>query len=239
MTDGGQRLLVVNADDLGQSAGIGRGVMAAHRAGIVTAASLMVRWPHAEEAARMACGHPDLDLGLHVDTGEWRYDGSAWRPRYVVVSNEDESAVRAEARRQVARFRELVGRGPTHLDSHQHVHLSEPVRSVLVELAEELAVPLRCVTPGIRYRGDFYGQTGKGDPLPDAITVRSLLDVLSSLPPGVTELGCHPAAAPDAPSSYRSERVQELQVLCDPRVREAVVRHGIRLCRRRPDQTLE
>jgi predicted glycoside hydrolase/deacetylase ChbG (UPF0249 family) len=226
----GPRILIVNADDLGQSPGINRGVMAAHRDGIVTAASLMVRWPYAPEAARLAREHPGLDLGLHFDTGEWWFDDPTWQPLYRVVSNEDEPAVRAEARRQVERFRGLVGRDPTHLDSHQHVHLAEPVQSVLTELAAELGVPLRAVTPGVEYRGDFYGQTGKGDRLPEAITIASLLSLLASLPPGVTELGCHPAAAADVPSSYRTERVQELRVLCDPRVRQAVLRHGIRLC---------
>ena len=32
------------------------------------------------------------------------------------------------------RFAALLGRDPTHLDSHQHVHRREPVRSVLLEL---------------------------------------------------------------------------------------------------------
>ena len=52
-------------------------------------------------AVRLALGHPRLALGLHLDTGEWWFDGTGWRPRYLVVSNEDEPAVRVEARRQL------------------------------------------------------------------------------------------------------------------------------------------
>ena len=45
------RFLIVNADDFGQSSGINRGIITAHEKGIVTSASLMVRWPAAVEAA--------------------------------------------------------------------------------------------------------------------------------------------------------------------------------------------
>ena len=79
----------------------------------------------------------------------------------------------------------LFGRPPTHFDSHQHQHLEDPVRSVLVETGLRLGVPVRDCTPGIVYRGDFYGQTSGGDPLPEAITVDALLGLLSSLPEGL------------------------------------------------------
>jgi len=225
-----ERVLVVNADDFGQSAGINRGVIVAHRSGIVTSASLMVRWPRAAEAVRLAGEHRGLGLGLHFDAGEWWFDGAEWRPLYRVVSTDDEEAVRGEARRQLDTFRELTGRDPTHLDSHQHVHRSEPVQTVLAGIASELGIPLRHEAPGIEYRGDFYGQTGKGAPMHQDLTVGSLLRVLRTLPVGVTELGCHPAEVADVVSTYRSERTKELDVLCDARVRRAARSRGIRLC---------
>ncbi len=73
----GERGLIVNADDYGRSSGINRGVIKAHESGIVTSASLMVRWPAAVEAAEYCRDRPDLSLGLHVDLAEWVYvDGS-------------------------------------------------------------------------------------------------------------------------------------------------------------------
>ena len=66
------RYLIVNADDFGQSRGINRGITEAHEQGIVTSASLMVRWPAAPEAAAYARSHGSLSLGLHFDFGEWR-----------------------------------------------------------------------------------------------------------------------------------------------------------------------
>jgi chitin disaccharide deacetylase len=137
--------------------------------------------------------------------------------------------VTEEAARQLAAFRRLVGRDPTHLDSHQHVHLREPVRSVLSKLAGELAVPLRHCDPRIRHCGDFYGQTGEGQPFPEGISVDALMDIFAALPLGVTELACHPGLDDGLQSTYSSERAVEVRVLCDPRVREAMVSGEIAL----------
>jgi predicted glycoside hydrolase/deacetylase ChbG (UPF0249 family) len=224
------RRLIVNADDFGQSPGVNRGVVRAHEDGIVTAATLMVRWAAAEKAAAYARTHPALSLGLHLDLGEWEYAGGEWRARYEVVDTHDGEAVEGEVARQLETFGRLVGRGPTHLDSHQHVHRHEPVRSALRRAGRRLGVPVRHYDAGIHHRGDFYGQDGRGQPYPDAITVDRLVDLLESLPPGVTELGCHPGNPECLDSTYGAERAAEVATLCDPRVRTALGRLGIRLC---------
>jgi predicted glycoside hydrolase/deacetylase ChbG (UPF0249 family) len=223
------RVLIVNADDFGRSHTVNRGVVLAHQNGIVTSASAMVRWPTAEEAAELARAHPTLSIGLHVDLSEWTYSDGEWSPTYEVVSD-DPAAVSAELDAQLARFSALFHREPTHLDSHQHVHQQEPLRSILLEAGRRLGIPVRHLTSGIVYRGDFYGQTREGEPLPDAISLDSLLRVLSSLPDGVTELGCHPASEPELGSGYATERPEELRVLCDSRVRAVVEAEGIELC---------
>src|SRR4051812_27428780 len=113
----GTRYLIVNADDFGRSPGVSRGILRAHRRGIVTSASLMVRWPGAAEAVAGCRDHPGLGLGLHLDLGEWSWRDGRWVPAYEVVPL-DASAVAEEASRQLAAFRRLVGDDPTHLDSH-------------------------------------------------------------------------------------------------------------------------
>jgi predicted glycoside hydrolase/deacetylase ChbG (UPF0249 family) len=222
----------VNADDFGQSRGINRGVIRAHRGGIVTSASLMVRGAAAEEAATYGRDHRELSVGLHFDCGEWAYRDGTWRPVYgsVIVPTEDLAAVSEEAARQLAAFRDLMGRDPTHIDSHQHVHRFEPVRGVLDGMAQSLGVPLRDFSPPVRYCGDFYGQTGRGVSLPRAITIEALVAILAGLPPGLTELGCHPGEGTDVDSMYGQEREREVEALCHPGVAEAILREGIRLC---------
>jgi predicted glycoside hydrolase/deacetylase ChbG (UPF0249 family) len=224
-----ERYLIVNADDFGQSRGINEGIIEAHERGIVTSASLMVRWEAAPAAAAYAREHPGLSLGLHVDLGEWTYRGGEWIPLYEVTTLDVSATVNAEIERQFQEFRSLVGSDPTHIDSHQHVHRSEPVYSILMPLAQELEVPLRGHDPTISYIGAFYGQTGDGTPLPDAIGVTALIKILNALPTGVSELGCHPGRGDDVNSMYRGERMEELQVLCDPRIREVIAEKKIRL----------
>jgi predicted glycoside hydrolase/deacetylase ChbG (UPF0249 family) len=224
------RYLIVNADDFGQSRGVNRGIMQAHGRGIVTSASLMVRWLAAPEAAAYAREHPSLSLGLHIDLGERVFRAGEWVPMYTVVSLHDAATIGDEITRQLETFRRLLGRDPTHLDSHQHVHLREPVRTLLIEVAHQLEIPLRHCSPAVCYRGNFYGQTAEGTPLPDVISVDGLLRILETLPSGLTELGCHPADGCDLNTMYRHERLEELRVLCDARVRAAIKTMGIKLC---------
>ena len=224
------KYLIVNADDLGLCPGVNRGILRAHREGIVTSASLMVRPAAAAEAVRLACAHPGLSIGLHLDLGEWRFDGQDWRPVYLVVAPDDPRGVAEEVARQLETFRTLTGREPTHLDSHQHVHRTEPVRSVLQGQARRLGVPLRGESPAIRYRGDFYGQSDKGYPCPERISADALVQIVRELPMGITELGCHPGEGNDAVSGYQAEREAECRVLCDPRVRQALADAGVVVC---------
>src|ERR687893_53407 len=80
----GNRYLIVNSDDFGLSRGVNQGIIEAHEQGIVTSASLMVRWPAAAEAAAYAREHSELSLGLHIDLSEWAYRDGDWRAVYEV-----------------------------------------------------------------------------------------------------------------------------------------------------------
>lgn len=226
-----ERFLIINADDFGLTPAVNRGVATAHERGVVTSASLMVRGAAAVAAGEYARAHTELAVGLHIDLAEWSFVDGEWRPDYEVVDARDADAVAAEVGRQLAAFVELVDRTPTHLDSHQHVHREEPVASLLGKIAGDLDVPLRGCDPRVDHRGDFYGQSGKGEPAPQLITVDALERVIVSLGDGWTELACHPGEPDDElESMYGTERSQELATLCDPRVREVIDREGIELC---------
>jgi len=230
---GTQRRLIVNADDFGLSEGVNRAILRTHERGIVTSVSLMIRQPHAASAVAGSRAYPGLSLGLHLDFGEWRFEAGEWKPLYEVVVVDDAAAVAAEARHQIEEFRALVGRYPTHLDSHQHVHLNEPARTVALELSRELSIPLRHFSSEIAYCGDFFGQTKDGVPVPGAIGVDALIAILRRLPVGTTELACHPGECVDDEcegTMYRGEREEEAVTLCDPRVRASCTAEGITLC---------
>lgn len=222
------RALVVNADDFGLSAGVNEGVLRAHAQGIVTSTSLMVRQPAAPAAAAAVRAHPGLSVGLHVDLAEWESDGDKWSLRYAWTDVADEAAVRREVSAQLELFQHLVGKPPSHLDSHQHVHREQPAAGVLAELAARLEVPLRHAPP-VRYCGGFYGQGRRGHSCLEAIQPAALAELIFGLQDGATELCCHPAVQAEPGWQYGPERVVELSTLCSAAVREAVDAADVRL----------
>ena len=223
-----ERILVVNADDFGRSTGVNGGIVRAHEEGIVTSATLMVRWPAAEDAAAYA-RRGELSVGLHLDLGEWAYREGEWQQLYEVVGEETPEAVTAALADQLECFQRLLGRPPTHLDSHQHVHRSPGIASVVNAAAERLGVPVRESSPTIRYCGEFYGESGRGEGFAEGITVESMVAIIERLTQGTTELACHPGDGDCAelPVHYREARVTELRTLCDPAVRDAIDRNGV------------
>jgi predicted glycoside hydrolase/deacetylase ChbG (UPF0249 family) len=224
-----ERFLIVNADDFGLSDGVNRGVVETHEHGIVTSASLMVRARSAGDAAAYGRSHPRLSVGLHVDFGEWQFRDEAWKSVYEVTARNDPDRVSEEVDKQLGRFRRLVGRDPTHLDSHQHVHREEPLCSILTERACRFGVPLRHVSRVVRYCGDFYGQTETGDALAGALEVSALARIISRVPTGITELACHPGLDGDVGSMYREEREQEVRTLCAREIRSLLEAEKIQL----------
>jgi predicted glycoside hydrolase/deacetylase ChbG (UPF0249 family) len=215
------RYLVVNADDLGASGGVNRGIIEAHERGIVTSASLMTGMPGSVEAARLVRERPTLSVGLHACLRSG--------PDELEADSPDQDADPAALEAQVRRFEELVGRSPTHLDSHHHVHTHPSRLPLFEELAERLGIPLRDCS-GVRYCPSFYGQRG-GESHPEQVSVTRLIRLLDTeLDDGITELACHPGCADAAlVSSYATERELELRTLCDARVRRFLEQHGIGL----------
>lgn len=211
------RHMIVNADDLGASAGVNRGILEAHRGGIVTSASLMVDRPAAAQAAELAQGHPALSVGLHFE-----------QPDAMDLCGLD--ACRVELGRQRDRFRGLTGHDPTHLDSHHHVHRHPPLRECFAALADELGVPVREASP-IAYIGGFYAQWEWQVTELRYVSVEFLEQILrNEVTTEWTELGCHPGyVSDDFQSVYLSEREEELRTLTDPRLREVLPKLEIEL----------
>jgi predicted glycoside hydrolase/deacetylase ChbG (UPF0249 family) len=244
------RRLIVNADDFGLTPGVSRGILHAHREGLVTSTTVLASLPAHPELDAEAAACPGLGLGLHlnltwgapvsppdavpslVDTdGRFRRDLAALRER----ARADD--VRRESEAQIEAFRRRFGRAPTHLDSHHHAHRVPGVMDAVVDVALDARLPLRSQDPGfrdgLRRRGvatsDYFIGDAEAEPY---WTTARLLDQLATLASGVTELMCHPGRFDDdlAYSRYGRQREVELAALCDGEARATVERLDIRLC---------
>ena len=145
--------LIVNADDLGWTAGVNRGIAEAHGNGIVTSTSLLANGKAFTSGVELALGREDLGVGVHLNLS----DGAPLAPKELVSTllNEQgefaggpETILMKLARRsivldeveqewdaQITRVREF-GITPTHLDGHKHVHMLPGLFEIALRLAK-------------------------------------------------------------------------------------------------------
>jgi predicted glycoside hydrolase/deacetylase ChbG (UPF0249 family) len=241
--------LIVNADDLGRTEGINEGIFDAHRRGVVTSATMMVNYPSARRVAVLSRDNPALGIGLHVALSggvpalppehlRSLVDAKGMLPaKPEGLAAADPAEVLAEVRAQLKLFREIMGRDPTHFDSHHHSHREVPaVFDAILTLAWETGLPVRNVSPAMAER-----LRREGVPTPDhfvedfyaeGATLNDLIGIVEDLPAGTSEIMCHPAVVDEelrSSSGYSDVRARELDVLTHGAVRQAVQRSGVRL----------
>lgn len=215
------KYVIFNADDLGASSGVNRGIVEAHLNGPVTSASLTVTGHAPTDAAARVRDHPDLAVGLHFDV--WGEDERDF-------DMDDAAAVRDEFHRQVDLFEHLLGYLPTHVDSHRHAHRPMARRELFVELVAPLGVPLR-FDGKVRYVGDFYAQWEWMVTDLSHVSVPALQQILRDrIIDGWSEVACHPGyVSSDYQAVYLEEREVELRSLTDPLISQTVREEGIQL----------
>jgi len=240
------RRLIVNADDFGLTPQVSAGILTAHRHGIVSSTTALVTAALDADAVS-ALRESGLGVGLHVNLTLGR---PLSRGRSLVdasgrfVRDPRQAAARAAGRdierevtAQIEKFTSLMRRSPTHLDTHHHVGLLDPVTDVVLDAARSLGVPVRSQnesarararSAGLRTPDHFFGESGPG---PYWSLVRTLAH-LKKLPFGVSEFMAHPGWFDDelAYSRYGRQRETEMVGLGTPAVRAAVESLGIGLC---------
>ncbi len=273
--------LIVTADDFGLSLPVNEAVEEAHCHGILSAASLMVGAPAADDAILRVRGMPALGVGLHLTLLEGRPVLPPEKVPGLVGSDgrfsidpvrfgaalfflpELRRQARAEIGAQFERFGE-TGLVMDHINSHQHFHLHPVVLQAITALAPRyglppVRVPLEPFRTSFKASGDrllgrltswlFYlGQTRRlrrglaaaglksndhvfGLYDSGAMVEDRLIKLMAELPPGLSEIYCHPATrrwdGPDnLPPSYKC--AEEFRALVSPAVKERLDALGLR-----------
>lgn len=148
--------LIVNADDLGLTAGVNRAILEAHQRGIVTSATLMANGLAFEEALTVVAQAPKLAIGCHVDLIQLRpvspleqvptlVAGEHFRPgfaRFASGAMRGRINVAEIAAEATAQMRTLQASGVrvSHFDTHKHTHVFPPVLKGLLRAANECGV---------------------------------------------------------------------------------------------------
>ena len=148
------RSLIVNADDLGWTGGVNRGIAEAHRNGIVTSASLLANGGAFEDAVKTAGQLPGLGVGVHLNLSNGKPAAPAGQIRSLLneegefsggpenlllrltAGRIDPREVETEWDAQIRKVR-AAGIRPTHLDGHKHVQMLPGLFGVALRLAKK------------------------------------------------------------------------------------------------------
>lgn len=238
------RQLIINADDFGLSPGVNQGIIQAYQAGGITSTSMMVNMPGFDHALSLAQSLPDLGIGLHFNLTYGRPvsdpalvpslvkpDGAFHQGQCGLIRNFADIAKELDAQWNVLTQASL---SPTHLDSHQLLHQNDPIIfKIMAEKAIRENIPLR--RSQVRHASpdmpaprmtdmillDTYG---------DHEGLHRLLQHVSTIPDGITEIVCHPGYVDDALceiSNWLDIREHELAVFVNQDVPRTIQALGI------------
>lgn len=150
--------LIINADDLGLSLSVSRGIEHAHRHGAVTSATLLTNFPAFTEGVRVARENPALGVGVHLNLirgqpllspeivaplleGEF-FIRRFWQIGRVCSTAEYLNAAEKEYRAQIEKVLS-AGIIPTHLDFEKHHGMWSPLYKLAIKLASEYQLGIR------------------------------------------------------------------------------------------------
>jgi predicted glycoside hydrolase/deacetylase ChbG (UPF0249 family) len=216
------KLLIVHADDLGETHAVNAATIKALEKGTINSASLMVACPWFPEMADYAKSHVDADFGLHLTLTSERvyyrwgpvaskdrvpslvdhngYFHHDWDHNELINPKEAEIELRAQIERALA-----MGVRPTHLDSHQYrlIMYGKELFEVMLRIAHDYKLPVFVTRDWFAQYPYLEPSLGPNDIVLDhTVTIEPevtpekwsefYIAALKNLKPGVTEFVVHP-----------------------------------------------
>lgn len=218
-----KKMLIVNADDFGLSPSVNYGIIECFSYGILTSTTLMINQKFTKHAIRLSKLYPKISIGLHI-TLDKGYSlsgvssltnerGELQNSQYLLKNGKEEDFYR-EIELQLEKFIELVGKRPTHLDTHHHIHLrNETALNAVKRIAEKYSLKYR--TQEILMEEFYSNNANKA----------FLLSKLESEKRELTEIMCHPGFYDlylSKISTYNLKRVDELEILLEEEIKDYI-----------------
>lgn len=253
--------LIINADDLGITAGVNQAILLGISRGILSSTSLMVNQvgtnaaiqylrsgliPRAGVHLCITAGRPVMDpAGVRSLVDE---QGIFQRPSRLVKLDPDPQHIVAEFEAQIEKVLKS-GVGVTHLDTHHHIHHYPVVLEALVTVARRYNLPVRHLDPVMREEVRNWGVTTPdhfcGEWIGSGASLENLHRIIVTAKEEgyrIVELMTHPGLADTAlatRSSYVADRQRELAILCSPEARGWLDGQNVELCDYSACQTME
>lgn len=145
--------LIFHGDDLGLTQGVNQGIVRAYSKGLLGAASLIAPGEAFDHAVQSAFCHKGLDIGVHLTLTDEKplLPGPGYFPGECMPSRQNLTMALAtgkfdpeHARRELCAQVEKVfdaGVKPSHLDSHQFVHLLPGVFPLCLDIQKKYKIP--------------------------------------------------------------------------------------------------
>ncbi len=156
------RRIIINADDLGRSQNINECILHCFKNGLITDSSIMVNMPGSEDAFNKF-SKTEYSIGIHfvlssdngitnakpltpirgiTDKNGFFYSQDK-EDFWDLIENVSQKAVYNELKAQLDVFIDGMGKKPSNITSHHHIHGSANLLPVFCRIAEEYSIPLR------------------------------------------------------------------------------------------------
>lgn len=171
--------LIINADDFGLHPLINKGIIEGYTKGMITSTSLMPSSPYFDEAVKLAKANPGLGIGIHLTlvggvapvlksgVDSLLDSRKVFAEDYTVFAKKwyTGSIKKIELERELrAQIEKVLASGikPTHIDSHQHMHVLPGIAGIVVRLCCEYGIAkVRMPAENIFWSGGFNAGLGR------------------------------------------------------------------------------
>ena len=148
------KTLIVNADDFAGSLLISKGIILAHKHGILKSTTVLTERGFLEQSFELLKECPDLKTGLHIDLDQIfiMKEPKKFYSRLYKITPLVKEHIKAAVEKQLEKFLK-AGFKLSHFDSHHHAHMHPEIFPVVLQKAKEFNVPMR-------FYCDYYTKLG-------------------------------------------------------------------------------